>query len=199
LTGLKRTIALARACARAARGVEAPLAAELRRALKGGVPPTLLREALLQTYLFAGFPRAITALTLLEREAPAVEALREKPMSHGAWRRRGERLCKIVYGPDYPALMRNMRRAHPDLADWILVEGYGKTLSRPFLTLRERELIAVPTLAALAAWRQLPSHLAGALRGGATRSEVTEVLHHVKGPIPAASVRHALMLFKAVP
>jgi alkylhydroperoxidase/carboxymuconolactone decarboxylase family protein YurZ len=199
LTGLNRTIALARACARAARGAEGPLATELRRAVKGGVPLTLLREALLQTYLFAGFPRAITALVVLDREAPTIETLREKPMSQAAWRRRGERLCKIVYGPDYPALMRNMKRAHPDLADWILVEGYGKTLSRPFLSLRERELIAVATLAALAAWRQLPSHLAGALRAGASRREIADVLHASRGAVSTASVHHALSLLKAVP
>ena len=179
-------------CARAARGAEGPLVAELRRALHSKVPPTLLREALLQTYLFAGFPRAITALTILDREAPSAGTLREKPKSISQWRRRGIRLCKTVYGPDFPALMKNMTRAHADLADWILVEGYGKTLARPFLSLRERELIVVPTLAALGAWRQLPSHVGGAMRAGATSQEVAGVLRRSSGAVPASAVRRAL-------
>lgn len=191
MTELRRIVALARVCARAASGIERPLVAELRRALKSGVPPTLLREALLQTYLFVGFPRAITALTLLDRESPGSGTLRERPKSAAAWRQRGLRLCRAVYGPEFPALMRNMTRAHPDLADWILVEGYGKTLSRPFLSLRERELIVVPTLAALAAWRQLPSHIGGALRAGATAGEVAAVLRGSAGAVPASAVRRA--------
>ena len=189
---LEALIALARVCARAARGAEGPLVAELRRAIRSKVPPTLLREALLQTYLFAGFPRAITALTLLDREAPAAATLREKPKSPAEWRRRGVRLCRTVYGPDYPALMRNMKRAHADLADWILVEGYGKTLARPFLSLRDRELIVVPTLAALGAWRQLPSHVKGALRAGASAREVADVLRACGGAVPPSAIRRAL-------
>jgi len=189
----ERIAALARVCARAARGLEKPLVAEVRRALASGVPPADLREALLQTYLFAGFPRAINALSLLDREAPDRASIpRERPKTVRAWRRRGERLCRTVYGPDYPAMMRNMVRAHPDLAEWILVEGYGKTLARPFLTLRERELIVGPTLAALGAWRQLPSHLGGALRAGASPDEVAAVFRASKGAVPAAAVARAL-------
>jgi len=189
---LKHLAALARVCARAARGSERPLTRDLRRALATGVPAADLREALLQTYLFAGFPRAISALTLLDREAPGPAGIpRERRQDPAAWRRRGERLCRAIYGPDYPAMMKNMIRAHPDLADWILVEGYGKTLARPFLTARERELLVVPTLAALGAWRQLPSHLRGAMRCGATPAEISSVLAAQEGAIPAKSLARA--------
>jgi 4-carboxymuconolactone decarboxylase len=189
---LKRIVALARACARAARGQVRPLVAELRRALASGVPPADLREALLQTYLFAGFPRAITALTLLDRESPG-PVRTERPRPVGEWRRRGIRLCRKVYGGDFPALMRNMRRAHPDLADWILVEGYGKTLSRPFLPLKERELIAVATLAALQAWPQLAPHVRGAMRAGASPGDVQGLLRGCAGAIPPGAMSKALM------
>ncbi|HEY3225657.1 MAG TPA: carboxymuconolactone decarboxylase family protein [Planctomycetota bacterium] len=190
---LRHLAALAAVCARAARGQERALVRAIRRALAAGVAPGDLREALLQTYLFAGFPRAINALSLLDVEAPDRAAIpRERPKAVQAWRRRGERLCRAVYGPDYPAMMRNMVRAHPDLAEWILVEGYGKTLARPFLTLRERELIVGPTLAALGAWRQLPSHLGGALRAGASRGEVAAVFRASEGALPPGAVARAL-------
>lgn len=90
-----------------------------------------------------------------------------------------------------------MTRAHADLADWILVEGYGKTLARPFLSLRERELIVVPTLAALGAWRQVPSHIGGALRAGASTREIAEVLRATGGAVPASAVKRTLGILNA--
>ncbi len=60
----------------------------------------------------------------------------------------------------------------PELADWILEEGYGRVLSRPVLSIRERELIVVAVLAALRLPLQLESHVRGALRVGATAAEV---------------------------
>ena len=65
-----------------------------------------------------------------------------------------------------------MARFHPDLARWILEDGYGKVLSRPILSLRERELIVVAVLAALDLPLQLESHVRGALRVGATKRQV---------------------------
>jgi alkylhydroperoxidase/carboxymuconolactone decarboxylase family protein YurZ len=189
---LSHIAALARVCARAARGPEGPLVREIRRALASRIPPADLREGLLQTYLFAGFPRAINALTFLDREAPGPAGIpRERRQDSTTWRRRGERLCRKIYGPDFAPMMRNMVRAHPDLADWILVEGYGKTLARPFLTARERELLVVPTLVALGAWRQLPSHLKGALRCGATVREILDVLAAQRGAISRKALARA--------
>lgn len=69
-----------------------------------------------------------------------------------------------------------MKLLHPALAEGILEEGYGRVLSRPGLTPRERELILVPLLASLGAWRQLPGHASGALRVGATRRELSAVI-----------------------
>jgi len=61
---------------------------------------------------------------------------------------------------------------HPELAEWILEDGYGKVLSRPVLSIRERELIVVAVLSALRLPLQLESHVRGALRVGATKGEV---------------------------
>jgi 4-carboxymuconolactone decarboxylase len=61
---------------------------------------------------------------------------------------------------------------HPDLAVWMLEEGYGRVLSRPGLAARERERVAVTVLAALGWERQLVSHLIGARRLGASASGI---------------------------
>lgn len=86
------------------------------------------------------------------------------------------RLCKRIYGPTYPALMRRMSAFHPDLAAWILEDGYGRVLSRPGLPAKTRELLAVAALAALGLGRQLDSHLRGAKRLGASEAELRAML-----------------------
>ena len=65
---------------------------------------------------------------------------------------------------------------HPELAEWILDDGYGRVLSRPGLSIRERELIVVAVLSALRLPKQLESHVRGALRVGATPREVAAML-----------------------
>ena len=68
-----------------------------------------------------------------------------------------------------------MRGFHPDLAAWILEDGYGKVLSRPVLTVRERELLIVAVLGTLNVPAQLKSHQLGAVRVGAGEAEVKQM------------------------
>jgi len=92
------------------------------------------------------------------------------------FRRRGEALCRRIYGPVYDRMIARMGGFHPDLAEWILADGYGRVLSRPGLTIRERELIVVAVLSALRLPMQLESHVRGARRVGATAREVAGML-----------------------
>jgi 4-carboxymuconolactone decarboxylase len=69
-------------------------------------------------------------------------------------------------------MIARMAGFHPSLAGWILEDGYGKVLSRPILSIRERELIIVALLSALKLPMQLESHVRGARRVGATEGEV---------------------------
>jgi alkylhydroperoxidase/carboxymuconolactone decarboxylase family protein YurZ len=53
-----------------------------------------------------------------------------------------------VYGGMYERLRANVRELHPSLDAWMIVEGYGKVLSRPGLDLARRELCIVSACAA---------------------------------------------------
>jgi len=142
------------------------------------VDPVAVEEIILQSYLFAGFPRALNAArawrTTSGRPAPTddTEASVE---DLDLWRRRGEETCAIVYGDNYEKLRRNIRELHPALDEWMIVDGYGKVLSRPGLDLRTRELCVVAACAVAGQQRQLHSHLHGALNAGASAGELSGV------------------------
>jgi 4-carboxymuconolactone decarboxylase len=159
---------------------ERRLKRELKSALRSKIPVPAIREVILQSYLFAGYASAINAFILLNHLVPGDQSfLTEQESSTMLWKSRGKRLCKIIYGKQYENLVRNMSRLHPDLSEWMVVEGYGKVLSRPFLSPRVRELLIVAITAVHRAERQFHSHVKGALHTGSTAREVRAVLKAV--------------------
>lgn len=135
-----------------------------------------LYEVLLQSYLFAGFPAALDSLTILADHVrtalPDHQVSPAEPFSVDAFRERGEALCRKVYGNVYDRMMQRLDTITPDLRSWMIVEGYGKTLSRPGLPIVMRELCVVAMLAALGRTTQLYSHVRGALLVGATDTDM---------------------------
>jgi 4-carboxymuconolactone decarboxylase len=143
------------------------------------VDPVAVEEIILQSYLFAGFPRALNAARAWRvtsgRSAPVDDA-EASVEDLELWRKRGEETCAIVYGDNYEKLRQNIRELHPALDEWMIVDGYGKVLSRPGLDLRTRELCIVAACAVAGQQRQLHSHLHGALNAGASGAEIAAVL-----------------------
>lgn len=143
----------------------------------GVAPAAEVDEVLLQSYLFAGFPRTLNAARIW-REASG-ESPSQEPVESGdvtAWRVRGEAACREVYGVKYAALREAVSRLHPALDSWMVTDGYGKVLSRPGLTLAQRELCIVGACAASEQMPQLRAHLRGALNCGATIEDLVETL-----------------------
>lgn len=138
-------------------------------------PPEAVEEALLQSYLFLGYPAALNALGLW-REVSGREADPASPWEPATWEERGGEVCRTVYGGQYDGLRDNVRRLHADMERWMVVEGYGKVLARPGLALVERELCIAAILAVTGWSAQLYSHLRGALNAGADEEQVEEAL-----------------------
>ena len=134
-----------------------------------------VEELLLQTYLFAGFPRALNAMREWRRVHPTSEPDPDA-RSTAQWRTDGERTCAAVYGVMYDKLRGNIRHLHERLDDWMITEGYGKVLSRPGLDLGRRELCIVAACASANQDRQLHSHLHGALNVGVTADAIASAI-----------------------
>lgn len=181
-------------------GTEAQLRESLGHA-NAECRPSWVEEVVLQSYLFAGFPRALNAARewrrISGREAPATDD-GENFDNAPRWRAEGETTCATVYGPFYERLRHNIRHLHPALDAWMIVDGYGKVLSRPALDLRRRELCIVASCALARQDRQLHSHLHGALHAGATPSEVQDALDSIGDLLGPDDARRYNQLFARV-
>lgn len=154
----------------------------------GELEAVQVEEALLQSCLFLGFPASLDALERWRKVGPPVAPLaRDEDMS--AWRARGLNVCRQVYGAQVEGLRRNIASLHPDIAAWMVDDGYGKVLGRSGLELRHRELLIAAQLAVQDAPRQLHSHLRGALRNGATEQEVEEMLDEIAPWLATPGIR----------
>ena len=145
----------------------------------GNVPAEMVEEVILQSYLFAGFPRTLNAARTWRAVSgiPAPESdERASLKASGDWESQGEKTCAKVYGESYELLRQNVRSLHPALDMWMIVDGYGKVLSRGALDLERRELCVVGACAASSQQRQLHSHFHGALNAGASPEKVYAAL-----------------------
>ena len=188
---------LVRLAARIASGSESDMRAALAES-RPIVPAEWVEELILQSYLFCGFPRSLNAM----REWRRLTGSDAPDMAEGTgpeeWRRRGEVTCRLVYGEMYDRLRVNIRALHPELDEWMIVEGYGKVLSRPGLDLARRELCIVAACAASEQDRQLHSHLHGALNVGVAPSVVTEVVDALQDLVPESSRESIRLLWRRV-
>jgi 4-carboxymuconolactone decarboxylase len=192
--------ALVRFAARIAIGTEADIRAGCAEVIASETPLPWVEECILQSYLMAGFPRALNAMREWRRISgtPAPEPEEIPEPSLWRWRTQGEQTCEVVYGKFYSKLRENIAHLHPALDEWMIVEGYGKILSRQGLELSLRELCIVAACAAMGQDRQLHSHLHGALNAGAERDELVATLDALEGIIEPGLLLHARLLLARV-
>mmetsp|Transcript_46110 Transcript_46110/g.144655 ORF Transcript_46110/g.144655 Transcript_46110/m.144655 type:complete len:163 (-) Transcript_46110:220-708(-) len=73
-------------------------------------------EVLLQTHLFAGFPRTINALATVRRIGVREGAENWKQHTDSTrWQESGEKTCETIYGRGYDKLRQQMKQLHPIL------------------------------------------------------------------------------------
>lgn len=205
------TAALVRQSARITAASEAEVRAGFAECNSAGVSQQWQEELVLQSYLFAGFPRALNAARewrksqeagagriggSAERSAVPLFASRanEGYADVFDWRTRGEATCATVYGEFYERLRGNIRELSPSLDEWMIVEGYGKVLSREGLDLGRRELCVVAACAAAGQERQLHSHLHGALNAGVAGEVVRAGLEALGGVVSGEMLERGRLL-----
>ena len=194
---------LVKLAAAVAQGGDARLEGAITEVLGAKVDPVMVDEAILMAIVAVGFPRTLVGMRAWRKAAVGHQPSASSDPStdytrHAEWTADGERTCRIVYGSNYERLRQTVRDLHPALDAWMITEGYGHTLSRPGLTLRQRELLMVAMCAVLDVPHQLHSHLKGALHAGASSAEVGETLEAVIGELSSREQEQARHLLKRV-
>jgi 4-carboxymuconolactone decarboxylase len=93
---------------------------------------------------------------------------------------RGMRVRREVLGDDH--VDRAIAATDPFTADFqalITRYAWGDVWARPGLDRRTRSCVTLALLSSLGSEEEFEMHLAGAVRNGVTREEITEVLLHV--------------------
>lgn len=151
----------------------------LRKAHEMHIPHEEVYEAILQIHLFAGYPASIEGLNALHAVYGPIDHSGED-IDISLFEQRGETLCREIYTTVYDKMMQKMNVISPDLARWMILDGYGKTLSRPALHVQYRELINLVILA-LGNWKhQFISHLRGSMNIGITMQEILDSITILK-------------------
>jgi alkylhydroperoxidase/carboxymuconolactone decarboxylase family protein YurZ len=136
-------------------------------------------ETILQSYLFLGFPRMIEAALVFGEVFGESEGRREIEKFSQAdaerWFTDGIELCRRVYGRHFETLKAKFISIMPEMFRWMVIEGYGKVLTRSGLTQVERELAEVAALIVDRRERQLVSHVRGSLNVGADAALLRQV------------------------
>ena len=214
LTLDQATVALVRLSACIAGGTEEDVRAALAETARAATPAAWVEELILQSYLFCGFPRTLNAAREWRRasqSAPppdspiAAAAGADGEGSGGApeaeevdYTAADEATCARVYGRFYERLRHNITELHPTLDRWMIVEGYGKVLSRPQLDLGRRELCIVAACVASGQERQLHSHLHGARNVGVPDNVVAQSIAALAGVVHEDWRQRAAALFAKV-
>ncbi|MES2179206.1 MAG: carboxymuconolactone decarboxylase family protein [Gemmatimonadota bacterium] len=167
----------------------------------GRVPTEWVEELIVQSYLFCGFPRALNAAREWRRASSELAPITDEGddlRRIAEWQTRGQVTCAAVYGSMYDKLRVNVRALHPALDAAMLVEGYGKILSRPGLDLPRRELCIVAACAVTGQERQLHSHLHGALNVGVSSAALAAALDALESILGTERTRSARLLLARV-
>ena len=151
-------------------------AASITAAREHGVPRAHAEEMLLQSILYFGFPRAITAFDCAQQAWPAPTPPTGAGLPPDQQAAAGRAMFDTIYAANSRSVRDMLLSMHGELHDFVLRAAYGRILTRPQLEPRSRELLAVNSLEALQQVPQLIAHARGALAYGATSLEVREAV-----------------------
>jgi alkylhydroperoxidase/carboxymuconolactone decarboxylase family protein YurZ len=161
------------------------------------LPAEFFSEVLIHLSLFLRYPAVLEALEVLSHSSRR----RLRTVSLGAGGRnksvKGRVLFRAVYGAQTPRVLHNLERLHPGLAKHIMVEAYGRIMSRGGMTLSEREIINVVVLFLQGYEKQLYSHLRGALRSGLPLPVLVDALQYA-GTLGNLSARRVVQILKHI-
>lgn len=113
------------------------------------------------------------------------------------WYKRGEELYKTVYKDKSELLKNKVESIAPEIFQWMILEGYGKVLSRNILNIQTRELSIIALLMMGNMKIQLESHIRGAINVGTPLDLIETVLDDI-GKASGGGYKNAINILSGV-
>ncbi len=179
------------------------LAVHTKGALNNGMTADEIREIAIHLCGYAGFPRAIEAMRVINKtikdemgdDAPPMIEAEQK---EDAQRRADgieifDRLTKSPGGPDVDERVDALEDGLGALGHAAIYWGFGELWTRPQLSQRDRSMLILSVLAATGRTEQLQFHVPGALNNGISAAEMEEIVLMVSVyagfPVAASAIR----------
>ncbi|WP_199547632.1 carboxymuconolactone decarboxylase family protein [Streptomyces sp. N35] len=150
-------------------------------ALRVGVRPAEIVEALIHTVPFMGFPRALNAVAVARKVFADRVVTFEPPVQNDPRDRyeRGAENLKRIDGEHGLEVIESLGDIAPDLGRYIVEFAFGDVYHRPWLSPQRRQLVTVGALTAFGDTApQLRVHIGAALNVGLSPAQVIEALLH---------------------
>lgn len=150
-------------------------------------------EALLQNYLFCGFPNALFFLKRFQL-LTGYKPKRYNSLNKKQLKEKGIKTGKKIYGDKLPKLLSSVKKFSPELSKWLIIEGYGKVISRPALNIKEREACIIAVLSVQMFEEQLISHLYGGIRNRLSVNLIRKIISNLSEIIPDSQKNFGLIV-----
>ncbi|BDQ01662.1 carboxymuconolactone decarboxylase family protein [Ignavibacterium sp.] len=150
----------------------------VRLALQKRISKIKIYEALLQNYLFCGFPNALFFLKRFHHLS-GYKPKKISSLNTNRLKEKGIKTSKKIYGDKLEKLISNVKKFSPELSEWLIIEGYGKVISRSALKIKEREACIISVLTTQMFEEQLISHLYGGLRNGLKITQIRKIISNL--------------------
>lgn len=154
------------------------------------------REALRILHLFVGFPRVVAAFNAID---PRVDAgLPSEPATQSA-SELGEQTFREFYDADGDRVLAHLQQLDATFCSYIVQHAYGRVLSRPRLSIAQKERLALICLAESRCWKQWRSHAKIARRVGLSTQTLLSDLEHASPWMTVDLRQQAVHLLGAQP
>jgi 4-carboxymuconolactone decarboxylase len=159
--------------------VRSPLKFHIHGMLNVGCTPQEVVETILHAVVYAGFPAAQDGMAIA-REVFQERKLNYQPVSarpEGDRYQLGIQNLQQTEGDQVKTIATRFANLAPDLSRWIVEFARGEIWNRRGLSLKSREFATLAIVTVLGNQsNSVATHVEGALRSGATETEIKEVL-----------------------
>jgi alkylhydroperoxidase/carboxymuconolactone decarboxylase family protein YurZ len=172
-------------------------------AIKDKVARKTIREIILQSHLFVGYPAMIEAARIFAPFHPVKKITGKivapySPAEIKRWHREGSDKIRRLYGTQFPQLVSYINSFSPQILTWMVIDGYGRVLSRPGASFRLRELSTVATLTVTGYENQLLAHIRGTVNIGVEPPLIAQTIDNCRLFCAASKIKRAQKILNRV-